>query len=670
MWTLLAARPVQAQVAPTPPSCSIPGSVTDDNDTTTPNLEVAAITIQAGNLTANPSGEITAAREIDYFRIIIPDLVVGDLSVTASGTLGRSVARLCRGGSPVATHPNIGTGPAPDDEAHASIKGQKVTPGTYYIVVRGQDVTDAGVRVASDAHPTGTYSLAVSFSGVYPTKAGTSAAGELLSRGERDSFALTTSINGLLTVRTTGSTDTKGTFTGSGADMEVTADDGGSGRNFRIIASVEDGNKMVFVEGQVPTETGDYTLDVDFEVATDLTLDSDLVGTTNGNTRSGQTDYFFFAVAAKQGLMTIRTVKHDDIASGAGTPTRGTLYGPKGLITTDDNSGAGGNFRLSAPVAAGNYIVKVDRQGTGQYTLDVSTETATVVAPGATATSVMVMAPTGSNPSHVRAYHVTVTTAGTLQVQTTMGVDTVGELYGPDGELIATDEDSGQDSNFKFTRYLMPGGYIVLVRAADRMTDGDYVLRTGFIEGEVASGPPPEPVDPMECPEPEMFPVDATGALENPSGDGFRSGVGVISGWVCSANEVEVVITSNDRQGSSPVTLAVAYGTSRADTVEHCEHNDPNTGFGMTYNFNHLREGEYTIRAFADNDELIGSAQTFNVVHLTTFAVNDDDRFLRDEDGWSLQGTECRVDNFPDTGEATILEWEESTQNFMIIDAG
>ena len=35
-----------------------------------------------------------------------------------------------------------------------------------------------------------------------------------------------------------------------------------------------------------------------------------------------------------------------------------------------------------------------------------------------------------------------------------------------------------------------------------------------------------------------------------------------------------------------------------------------------------------------------------------------------------LRGTECRVDDFPVVGEKTFLEWEESIQNFVIIDAG
>ena len=58
--------------------------------------------------------------------------------------------------------------------------------------------------------------------------------------------------------------------------------------------------------------------------------------------------------------------------------------------------------------------------------------------------------------------------------------------------------------------------------------------------------------------------TDARGTLENPSGGGYRSGIGLISGWVCEANEVTVEISSG---GVVQRTLDVAYGTSRPGYV-------------------------------------------------------------------------------------------------------
>ena len=75
-----------------------------------------------------------------------------------------------------------------------------------------------------------------------------------------------------------------------------------------------------------------------------------------------------------------------------------------------------------------------------------------------------------------------------------------------------------------------------------------------------------------------------------------------------------------------------------------CDHNLPDTGFGMTYNFNHLPRGH--IRSEPMRTVSLESdwpyAETFEVVHLMDFAAIDDDRFLR-----GLAG-ECRVKDFPD----------------------
>ena len=80
--------------------------------------------------------------------------------------------------------------------------------------------------------------------------------------------------------------------------------------------------------------------------------------------------------------------------------------------------------------------------------------------------------------------------------------------------------------------------------------------------------------------------------------DGVRSGIGLISGWVCAANSVEIRISN--AQGRV-ATLNAAYGTTRADTVGvRVIIKRTTTGFGMTYNFNHLPEGTYTIGAYAD----------------------------------------------------------------------
>ena len=54
--------------------------------------------------------------------------------------------------------------------------------------------------------------------------------------------------------------------------------------------------------------------------------------------------------------------------------------------------------------------------------------------------------------------------------------------------------------------------------------------------------------------------VWAAATLENPSPGALKSGVGVISGWVCEAEELEVSFDGGAR-------LFVPYGSERTDTA-------------------------------------------------------------------------------------------------------
>ena len=132
------------------------------------------------------------------------------------------------------------------------------------------------------------------------------------------------------------------------------------------------------------------------------------------------------------------------------------------------------------------------------------------------------------------------------------------------------------------------------------------------------------------------------GFLENPGPNSFQDGVGVISGWVCEAEAVELEIGTTGRQGA-------AYGTERLDTLGVC--GDTDNGFGLLFNWNLLGDGEHTVVAWVDGIEL-GRA----TVRVTTLGVE----FLRDVEG------ECVVEDFPILGETVLLEWQQNSQNFVI----
>ena len=132
------------------------------------------------------------------------------------------------------------------------------------------------------------------------------------------------------------------------------------------------------------------------------------------------------------------------------------------------------------------------------------------------------------------------------------------------------------------------------------------------------------------------------GYLENPGPNSFQSGVGVLSGWVCEAEAVELEIGHTGRQ-------VAAYGTERLDTQDVC--GDTDNGFGLLFNWNLLGDGEHAVVAYVDDVEL-GRA----TVRVTTLGAE----FLRGVAG------ECTVEDFPMPGETVPLRWQQNQQNFVI----
>ncbi|MGE0823723.1 MAG: DUF2202 domain-containing protein [Candidatus Binatia bacterium] len=150
----------------------------------------------------------------------------------------------------------------------------------------------------------------------------------------------------------------------------------------------------------------------------------------------------------------------------------------------------------------------------------------------------------------------------------------------------------------------------------------------------------------LSCPLPILFVPTllwAQATLENPSAGSSQSGIGTVSGWVCNANQVEIVFDDQ-------VTLQAAYGTSRGDTQSVC--GDTNNGFGLLVNWNLLGTGAHTVRALADGVEF-GRA----TVTVTTFGAE----FLTG--GSTLL---CRVPHVPVFGFDTYIRWQQSQQNFAI----
>lgn len=133
--------------------------------------------------------------------------------------------------------------------------------------------------------------------------------------------------------------------------------------------------------------------------------------------------------------------------------------------------------------------------------------------------------------------------------------------------------------------------------------------------------------------------------LEDPQPGAVMSGVTVIRGWACSAGRIDIQIDGG--------SLQAAYPMARGDTVLACN-NEGNNGFSILYNWNIAGDGVHTVVALKDGVEF-GRA-TVNVVTLGQ-------EFLT---GVSAQ---YLLPDFPALGRDVIIEWRESLQNFVIVDA-
>jgi len=150
---------------------------------------------------------------------------------------------------------------------------------------------------------------------------------------------------------------------------------------------------------------------------------------------------------------------------------------------------------------------------------------------------------------------------------------------------------------------------------------------------------------------PSLAHAQSTSSLEIPGNGAKLSGVSVISGWKCEA-EGDLTIVFNDDGKHIPLL----YGTERTDVRMNgsCLENDhDNVGFVAIQNWGNLGDGEHTAVAYDNGVKFAES--TFTV---TTPGAG----FLR---GASKQVT---VDDFPNPGDTTVLEWNQGTQHFEIVD--
>ena len=374
------------------------------------------------------------------------------------------------------------------------------------------------------------------------------------------------------------------------------------------------------------------------------------MASTAGQINSADDIDYFQITVPHAGVLVVETTGRTD--------TMGTVWQDGEELATADSGGERQNFLLSVQVEAGPLVVAVEGRRTGAYSLEThllvgflgnpetgSFQSGINVLSGWLCDADIVEIVLDDRPAQVAAY-------GTERLDT---------------EEICGDSDNGFGLLFNWN--LLEDGEHTARALADGVEFGQAIFTVTTlgeefvrgVEGEtmVQDFPSPgkavrlvwqqglqnfmlAPLDgsPAESPAgPEDGPM---GVLENPGPRSWQSGIGVLSGWVCEADMVEVVL--DDR----PAQLA-AYGTERADTEAVC--GDTDNGFGLLFNWNLLDDGVHTVRALADGEEF-GRA-TFTVTTL-------DEEFLRGAEG------EVTAQDFPSPGETVRLRWQESNQNFVI----
>ena len=586
-----------------------------------------------------------------------------------------------------------------------------VSPGDseYIVVVASQD-------------PTAALAVEVQFHGAIDAATTAASITGALTAGATPTYPLFISAPGLLTVETTGSTDTIGMLDDNDGDEVAQAESGGSGDNFKIVAPVPANaatqSYTLTIEGQTPTTAGDYALDMDFKVAmsaetaaetitgltgvtvaagptwagTGVTADDTAYDSTNDTPLQIQRraadgsvadeDYFLLAVGPASGFLTVEA--NDDDTVAIDSDTEGTLFGAlgegpmmemrTGQIATDANSGPGAHFGFTVPVEEDkHYLVKVE--GTdGVYTLrGAFTPVANAGADAANTDDTITppvnpisgtVAVSGGTTQEAYRYLLSIEESGALYLHTTGTTDVTGTLYGPDGRQVARDENSGDGNNFRIAVGVTSGLYLLEVKGATRTTAGDYTLVSNFVTGAEVDTPTP-PVDPVDPP-PTTIDPDPAGVLEEPPSDGVRSGIGLIRGWVCqdAGEGVQIRITNTD-SGAQAATFTAPYGSDRGDVnvSEHCDNRIVNgVGFAVQYNYNLLPAGTYTIQAFVGG-ERVGLSRPGGQTNTFTVARISDAEFL----ARVPSSSRVLVEDFPVRGTTTILEFDLSSQNFEIV---
>ena len=379
--------------------------------------------------------------------------------------------------------------------------------------------------------------------------------------------------------------------------------------------------------------------------ATSVAVDSSTPGQMNSSTDQ---DYFTIAVP-QAGLLVVET-------SGS-VDTLGVLTTPDGqMLAQADSGGVRQNFQLTQRVTAGDYLVAVSGTGTGSYRLEVDLLVGFVDNPQPDSAQSGIGVLSGwvceaetvefeLNGALQEAAYGTERTDTQLYCEDTnngFGLLWNWNLLGAGPHTVRVVVDGIEFATLPITVTTLglddefPTGLTGEATLEDFPTAGESVrlvwqeAQQNFALAEGPTTPRGSTRDPNWA------------FLENPAPGSYQSGIRVISGWACEAEEVVLEIDGKHR-------LVAAYGTERTDTEDKC--GDTDNGFGLLWNWNLFGAGPHTIRLLVDREEWATAAFT-----VTTLGA---------EMRWGLAYTGTVAD-FPTPGQAVTVEWQEAQQNFVI----
>ena len=213
-----------------------------------------------------------------------------------------------------------------------------------------------------------------------------------------------------------------------------------------------------------------------------LTLDTSVSGRIDP---ADDADYF---------RIDISTPIFVDIFTTGNLNTIGTLYigtlndGTVTFLQSDDDSGEEDNFLISTSLDPGIYYIEVSSFGTetGDYDLhvvDVVDNHGNTIETATTLTLTLDTSVSGTIDSADDAdyFRIDISTPIFVDIFTTSDLDTVGRLLDNMGDLLQSDDDSGEENNFLINASLNSGTYFIEVRSSGTET-GDYVLHVEAVD--------------------------------------------------------------------------------------------------------------------------------------------------------------------------------------------